>query len=483
MAAEPDWPGTFVKEELGGPLFKKLRNAGIMKPDTCDLLLDIIKVIGSKDSERRLVATFQLRQCLMYVQALEETQVYTNMAVLALERGAVNGLASGMREAAAGDWALVLPEKDVNLILKWRARVIVNKALNYAQCLAFLAVDSRCVAHILKEFPDMAKTATATFLVKPNRLGQHTSLFQKQARRAIIRLLNSTMPFSPGCMRKVAGDTAFLKEVMKHAGSIGETFQREDADECTGASTIVFNALLSGASDMQALRSELYLVAEEVLGESMSSDHVDLGIKLLCLILEKDPLILEEDLLKPLPSEYSSLESSLLALLFAVKIPRQTQLFAHIAKQHLWKPSHGSWTFSDVEALYSRFKADTKSLSRAVQLSKMFSNASKELCDIGGIMTPKMSRKREQAGQSRLGSLLELEASPLKPHLGRRKCSQPGCDKVESEAGTFQVCGRCKIAVYCCKGKGLILLGLTPAMKLAVSACVQMLRLQDRQIL
>ncbi|GAQ82777.1 hypothetical protein KFL_001240080 [Klebsormidium nitens] len=173
----------------------------------------------------------------------------------------------------------------------------------------------------------------------------------------------------------------------------------------------------------------------------MSSDHVDLGIKLLSLTLEKDCS-------ETLPSEYPSLGSSLLALLFAVNIPKETQFYAHFAEKRFWSLDLRSLPkTAEYEVLFNLFKADKKALSRAVQVSKMFSKPSNDLFNIGCVETPKVRRRREQAGVLGLGPPPER----LLPLLRCRKCSQPGCEKVESVAGTFQVCGRCKTAVYCSK--------------------------------
>lgn len=438
---------TYASEER---LSKVLDEAGIQEPESCKLMLDILNAAGSKDPEERLVAVFQLRQCIVHLQKKKEKQVLVNLVVFALEKGVIKQIASGFREAARGDWAYSLPEMAYDLSSTSSTKMFVNKPLVYAHCLADMTIDVRCAAFILKEFPDVAKVAAALFVANPadSTTWPRSYDFRKATRGGIMKLLVYLMPRSNSLTRKVAEITAFLKEVLQFAASVKEGTTKVDAKLSFGAMYLVHFAAVSNKADLLALRTTIYELVENILANSRSRDQIDVACKLLFKAIQAD---LDEPRLSDVPS----LGSSLLAL-HAVKdkIGEDLHRFAFFAAQAYWMQDFAKLTHDQFElVLIARFSADQRAFERAGILHhEVFSEPSGELADIYLLETRKERQRTESAGTD-----VKLPAGspkyPVMARLNRRKCSQHTCRNVEPVAGTFLVCGKCKIAVYCSRGK------------------------------
>lgn len=269
-------------------LTKLLKSAGISKPETCELLLEIMQSAHSEDPERRLIGVFQIRQCLKNLHMNSESQAYVDVAVFAIERGAVRAIASGMREVLTGDWEHRVPEKALDLSSKFAGKITVNKALIYGQCLASLAaVDDRCVAFILKDFPDVAKIASRIFLEKPSYEGvsHHKACrLQRDARAELTKMLMNLMSGSESFTKRVAQNTGLLKGVLTYAASIkdvDEAKNRAEAEAFFIVLGIVQSAAFTQKVDLRALQRELYDIVDHVLANTKSRVQIDLAIQLL----------------------------------------------------------------------------------------------------------------------------------------------------------------------------------------------------------
>ncbi|GAQ87883.1 hypothetical protein KFL_003850040 [Klebsormidium nitens] len=283
-------------------------------------------------------------------------------------------------------------------------------------------MDTRCVAFVLKEFPDVAQVARAIFTMRMSNEGMDLQVAfepQKAARMEIGVL------------------------------SYAESIKGEDEEAyvqvyflCCG---IVYNAAATERADLRTLRSELYELVENVLANCQSKERIDVATRLLYLTLKEN-----EDILQL--SDYSSLESSLLALYsLGNQVGGALQRFILFAAQQFWRNELHHLSAEQMHAaLTDRFEADEGAVRRSVQLRKVFSTPSEESCGAHYVFV----RKATQKARKERADSVDLETSnlPLKQrhvYVERRKCSNTRCRMIESVAGSYKKCGRCKIAVYC----------------------------------
>ncbi|GAQ79307.1 hypothetical protein KFL_000280120 [Klebsormidium nitens] len=434
-------------------LTKLLRSAGIQKPETCGLLLEILESARSKDSERRLIGSYQIRQCLKNLHMTRESQAYVHVAAFVIERGAVQAIASGMREVLTGNWEHLLVEKSLDLSSKSARKITVNKALIYSQCLASLAaVDNRCVAFILKEFPDVAKIASGMLLEEPSteEVSHHKACrLRRQAGAELTKMLMNLMAGSESFTKIDAANTALLKGILTYAASIkdvDEATSRAEAESYFIALGIVQNAAFTQKVDLRALKRDLYELVEHVLANAKSRVQIDMAIQLLFMTANAD---LEENCI----SEYPSLGSSILALLsLGDRIGEFARDLVNCAANDFWKKEiqtvqGGQMATLDVS---ERFKDDKKAVQRAIQLCRVYSTsaAPQDICEAFHIERRRNKQDKDQRSSEERRKFATL---PFRARLERRTCSNIGCGNTESVAGQFQVCGRCKLAVYCSK--------------------------------
>lgn len=139
-----------------------------MQPESCPIVLKAIEGVHCEDAQERQIAISKLCSCLIYLHDQGHAQLLLNLVVFLLERGVVTGIATAMRAIAAGEWVLILPEKDISVSSKNRLRVISNNAVSCGGCLSYLAADRRCISTILKDFPDLARVTKAMFTAEPS---------------------------------------------------------------------------------------------------------------------------------------------------------------------------------------------------------------------------------------------------------------------------------------------------------------------------
>lgn len=414
-----------------------------------ELVLWNLKSAGSTDSKKRSIAVCQVRFCFQNLRASCRHQETVDLAEFLLERGLMQAVASGMRELVAGDWGLSLLEKELFLSSRSDSKIVANKALLYVQCLSSLGVDSRCKAFIHKEFPDLAKVAKSLFLMQlsTEKIGcESANTFQKDARAEILRCLMNVMPGPHSYMKKVADNVVFLKQVLSYAASIREGTSKDDASHRFTVLAFVYNALVTRKADLRTLRSELYALVEYALKQAESTKQVDVAIRLLFLIVRLD---LHETGI----SEHPDLGSSIVALLSLEDMIGDVawNMAFYVAAEYFKRELKDLSNEKTLSFFNERFRSDEKAMRKAAQVRKLFSAPTEKMktsCYV------ERRRAKEDAELQAVQKVMSSSpAVPSRPRLDRRNCSQNNCGNVETMAGSFRVCGRCRLAVYCSRGK------------------------------
>ncbi|GAQ82788.1 hypothetical protein KFL_001240190 [Klebsormidium nitens] len=257
--------------------------------------------------------------------------------------------------------------------------------------------------------------------------------------------------FWQGCLGRLAEDTKFLKEVLQFALSIRDEVEIAEIEASFTSLLIISNAVQTTRADLSALRStSLYELVEHAMADSKTKKQIVLAARILFLTFDIDP---DHKFL----SEYPSIWSTLLALATCGREIEEwirCQAFFMVlrclkqVKEFEYDPEAPA-----VDVIYSLFKADEAAVRRAVQLRRMFSALSEDVCGFKYVEEPK---KKQTAGLRDTSEAAKghpwCSNLLLRPRLESRKCSEASCRNVESEGGTFQVCSKCRIAVYCSKG-------------------------------
>lgn len=270
---------------------------------------------------------------------------------------------------------------------------------------------------------------------------------------AVLRLFAAIVPWSRSCLHRFAEDTTLLKEVLQFALSIKDEVDVSESEAFFMCLLLISNAVRTTRADLKALRStKLYELVEHAMADSKSKEQIVFAARILFFTFAIDP---EHKFL----SEYPSIWSSLLALANCGPdiegIRRQAFLMVlHCLEQV--KDFEYNPEAPAVDVVYSLFKADEAAVRRAVQLRRMFTAPSEDVSHFRYLEKPRKKQTTGAPGET----VADDKGYPgfsnvsLKPRLERRKCSEASCCDVEAEGGTFQVCGKCRIAVYCSKGEG-----------------------------
>ncbi|GAQ84330.1 hypothetical protein KFL_001850050 [Klebsormidium nitens] len=289
----------------------------------------------------------------------------------------------------------------------------------------------------------------AIFVAEPHlgRINRHQAYkFQIHARGEVVQLLNHLMPRSRNCEKRVAEETGLLRGILKYAACLQNGTARIYAETHFACLALVCSAAASEKADLWALKGDLYEVIGHVLANVKSWEQVDLARRLLCATMKAD---LEDNIL----SQYPSIGSSLLAMRSAGdRMGAETwDCVVNHAVRQFWREELQDLSSKGAESyLDERFRADEKAVRRAVQLGKMFSAPSEETCQTFYVEKPRSKQRTAETEPAEVGAV-GAASVPVKPRLERRKCSHSSCGNVESMGGTFQICGRCRLAVYCSK--------------------------------
>lgn len=428
-----------------------LRKAGIMQPESCPIVLKALEGVQSHDSQERLIGIHMLSTCLEHLE--NASQLQFNLVVFLLERGVATGIAAAMRAVAAGEWVHNLQEKELFLGSKGKTKVTTNIAFNCGYLLKFLAADRRCVTAILKDFPDLAKVATAIFMSKPSdQRIEKPAEFEKHVKWAMMQVMVPLASMSRPFRKPLAEDTPFMKEVLKNADSLRSDGAQESA--YLGSISLIYNvvdSMLEKQAFNPALQVDLLKFLGTILATSMSRGQIKLALKVLAMLVMCG---YQQGLSSGghLVVEYQ-LDSSLLAMLkVGESLEKSLQVFATDVANVIWKDDFAKLKGLDqLEAfMQARFDKDEQARCRATELGRIFSAlASDGAPEFRSLERPKAKTK-------------DIEPNYLRPmfavreRLECRKCARLGCDSLETDAGTFQICGRCKRVVYCSRGEELL---------------------------
>ncbi|GAQ82366.1 hypothetical protein KFL_001090150 [Klebsormidium nitens] len=265
----------------------------------------------------------------------------------------------------------------------------------------------------------------------------------------VRRLILRTLPrfFILQSVREQTGkSTIFLNAVMSHALN-----HFQDLATLRGSTALLLS--LAFALSEPALEDNLFRVAGRVLFESKDTMVIKFTITMLRGI-ERTRLGIKGFLSKPLAPN-PTLRSAALALVlcseqlddkdrsFMVVLARALEYGTMVALADPDKcPLPGLSSEEDIRRLAN---ADPCARQRAHELRTLLAKG----VDADGDFCVRFVR----ANASKDAGMVEQEVEKMGIKRQHRKmatrCSRPGCDKVETRPRDFQLCGSCKLAVYC----------------------------------
>ena len=406
-----------------------LQAAVIDDPDSCQLVADLVKTITkSKDAQKRLGAVTQLRECLGHVaeERGQQCKAFLDWVVFLLGRGIMREAKAGLREAAGGDFGVrTMRMKDVSLCSTADSDTLVIKVISYVGLIVEFAADSRCVAFMLKEFPDLVKTLKAIFRQRPMDrqallLATAGYPISRELRKGVLLALMGTGAISGAVLKQIQRDTKFILEMMEHASSCIAT-SGDGADEVSvGAPLLsIHNILLLKNADLDAWGTDVLKLIENVLSYVNSKTNIVLAARILRLLTLQSGLVGAS---QKLASGFTSLRSSVLAMVaLKEKIDNEVWTSAFAAAQQIWKEDLTQHpAIKPAAYLESLFKQDQGAVTRAVRLCRVLSGASEVACELAYTACPGRKPQPHVYKESGWGG---LDAS-YSPRLECRKCSR-----------------------------------------------------------